>query len=541
MYRCPKNLYKVKKCMDSGVDLDLKRIISLFLIMMMFFLSGCTGKNSPDNGYSTGNEETKQGGTLKMGCVPVDTLNPLITTHASVMDFLSLVYEGLFCANEDLTARPVLASGYVASDDNTVYTVKLKKDVHFHNGKMLDAQDVVATVNYITMYNGRYSGVAGSILLCQATDNRTVTFTLKESVSDFVNNLDFPILPAGLSGDAFAGVNQSFVPCGTGMYKYEGTTAYKNIHLVANENWHQEDKRPNIDKIDVEILSDEETIISAFDAGTVDILTTSWENRTDMNLSSTLYESFSVDTNKLTFIGINTASAAFDTLPEREVLEGYTDKVKLAQDIMLGSAEVAQSPVRENVYFNKKNEEKTTDDKNAKTLKVSSEDENGGRTEIFLLYNSDSKAKERLAMALKLQLSAAGYSVTLDGQAFPTYLERVLNCHYDIYIGEVSVDNSANLSFMFGEQRNGQNICCYTDPELAVLVSNVNRMTGKENKSVAWENFERYYSDKIFQIPLYFTKDYVFVNNRIKGKLSPDMSSYFNGFEDLYIDEQSKK
>ncbi len=512
----------------------MKKLISVLLVISLFFLTSCTGGNKSESDLGKGKKETKQGGVLKMGCVPVDTLNPLVTVHASIADFLSLVYEGLFSTNEDLTANPVLASDYVASDDNTVYTVKLKKDVRFHNGKLFDANDVVETVNYINMYGTRYSNVAGSILLCQASDNYTVTFTLKEPVSDFVNNLDFPILPSGLAGDAFSGTNQSFAPVGTGMYKYEGTTAYKNIHLVANENWHKKGQRPNIDRIDIEILSDEDTIISAFDAGAVDVLTTSWENRTDMNLSSSLYKSFSVNTNKLTFIGINTASAAFDSVEERNVLAMYIDKEKLASDIMLGSADVATSPVREEVYFNKKNEEKTKDDEDKTSESVSSE-EIGERTEIFLLYNSDSKAKERLALDLKLQLSAAGYSVTLDGQSFSTYLERVLNCHYDIYIGEVSIDNSANLSFMFGEQRNGQNICSYTDPELAVLVSNVNRMSGKENKSVAWENFERYYNDKKIQIPLYFTKDYVFVNNRISGKLSPDLSTFFNGFEDLYI------
>jgi len=61
-------------------------------------------------------------------------------------------------------------------------------------------------------------------------------------------------------------------------------------------------------------------------------------------------------------------------------------------------------------------------------------------------------------------------------------------------------------------------------------------MTGKDNKSVAWENFERYYNDKVFQISLYFTEDYVFVNKRISGDLSPNLSMFFNGFENLYIE-----
>lgn len=510
----------------------MKRMFLVFLALVVL-LSGCATKKETKQA-TTDKTESKYGGILKMGCVPVDTLNPLITSHASVSDFLSLVYEGLFLANEDLTSTPVLASDYVASDDNTVYTVKLKNGVQFHDGKILDSEDVVATVNYITMYSQRYSSVVSSILLCQASDRYTVVFTLKEPVSDFVNILDFPILPAGLNGDAFSPANQEFKPVGTGMYKYRGTTAYKNIQLVANEKWHGNKGRPNIDKIDVEIMSDEETIISAFDAGIIDILPTSWRNFTDMNLASSLYNSFKVESNKFTFLGINTAAAAFDSPDERKLMSQYIDKEKLVSDIMLGGAQVAYSPVRENVYFNKKNDQ--SDDREKKTA-VRDGLENSERTEIYLLYNSDSKAKERLALALKLQLGAAGYSVILDGQTFPTYLERVLNCHYDIYIGEISADNSANLSFMFGENRNGQNICSYSEPELHVLVSNINRMNGKDNKSVAWENFEKYYNDKFFQIPLYFTEDYVFLSKRISGKLSPNLSSFYGGFENLYVEK----
>jgi len=509
----------------------LKRII-LVLVMVAVFFTGCASKNETKPKKENA-EENKYGGVLRMGCVPVDTLNPLITSHASVSDFLSLVYEGLFSTNEDLTSNPVLASDYVASEDNTVYTVKLKKNVQFHNGKILSSEDVVATVNYITMYSSRYSVALGCVLLCQADDSNTVTFTLKEPVSDFINNLDFPILPSGLSGDEFAQVHQNFNPVGTGMYKYDGTTAHKNIRLVANKKWHGKGGRPNIDSIDVEIMSDEETIISAFDAGVIDVLSTSWKNYTDMNLSSTLYNSFEVDSNRLTFLGINTAAAAFDSAEERKVLVQYIDKEKIVSDIMLGSAQPAVSPVRDDAYFNQKNDH-AGDDSEESGVKGSPETLE--RTEVYLLYNSDNKSKERLALDLKLQLSAAGYSVILDGQSFPTYLERVLNCHYDIYIGEVSVDNSANLSFMFGENRNGQNICCYSDAELHVLVSNINRMTGKDNKSVAWENFERYYNDKVFQISLYFTEDYVFVNKRISGDLSPNLSMFFNGFENLYIE-----
>lgn len=519
----------------------LKRILALSVIIAVV-LCGCSSdKTDPVSGTGE-NEDYKNGGTVKMGCVPIDTLNPLITAHSSIADFLSLVYEGLFVTMPDLVAEPVLAREYVASEDNTVYTIKLKGGVKFHNGKNFGSEDVIATLDYITAYGGNYTTVADKILSYTAPSSDTVIITLKSPVADFVNTLDLPILPAGLGADAFLPENASFVPVGTGMYAYDSALEYKNIYLKANTSWHSDKKRPHIDKVDVEILSDEETVISAFDAGAIDILTTSWKNPAEMNLTSGLYNTHETLQNRLTYLGINTAAAAFDTAEERQSFALQIDAEKLCEDIMLGSAVPASSPVRDGVYFNEENsQEKSDSAKSAES--VAETDESGDESEeenahtVMLLYNSDSKTKERLALAVKHRLDIAGYAVTLAPQSFSSYLAKVANCEYDLYIGEVGIDNSANLEFMFGQQRSSQNMCSYESPELATLVSNLNRMSGKENKIVAWENFEKYYHDNAFQVPLYFTKGAVYVNKRLSGSPSPNLSSLLFGFEELYFEK----
>lgn len=517
---------------------SLYKILSM-MICLSFVLCACSSDKSDIVSTPGEGEDYKNGGTVKMACVPVDTLNPLITQHATVADFLSLVYEGLFVAMPDLTAEPLLATEHVASNDNTIYTIKLKKGVKFHNGKTFGSDDVVATLAYIQMYGGNFSSVIDNILNYSAPSSDTVIITLKSPVADFMNSFDFPILPAGLTADDFSEANSAFVPVGTGMYAYDSAEEYKNIYLKANTSWHREQKRPHIDKIDVEILSDEETIISAFDAGAIDILTTSWKNPAEMNLTSDLYNSFETLQNRFTYLGINTGAAAFDTADERKLLSSNLDSAAICEDIMLGSAVPATSPVRDGVYFNESDEIGGNHEKKSPSMEETDPQndfaEDSSSPAAVLLYNSDSKTKERLALAIKHRLDAAGYYVTLDSQPFSAYLSKVANCEYDLYIGEVSVDNSANLEFMFGQQRSVQNVCCYNTAELATLVSNLNRMAGKENKSVAWENFEKYYRDNAFQIPLYFTKGAAYVNKRLAGTLAPNLSSLLGGFEKLYF------
>ncbi len=510
------------------------KLISLILAISLAFCScSSRGTNSVSKDGST--DDYKNGGTIKMGCVPIDTLNPLITKHASIADFLSLVYEGLFVAMPDLSAKPVLASEYVASNDNTTYTIKLKGGVKFHNGKNFGSEDVVATLSYITMYGGKYSTVVQSIASFTAPSNDTVIINLKKPVADFVNVLDFPILPAGLGYADFASPFADFVPVGTGMYIYDSSAEYKNIYLKANTSWHNQKKRPHIDKVDIEILSDEETVISAFDAGATDILASSWKNPSELNLTSDLFTTFSTEQNRLTFIGLNDAVAAFDTKLERNSFVSAINRDKLCEDIMLGHASVTSFPIREEVYFNGKTTEADKDDTKDDALSHEELKNVEKPEQIILLYNSDSKTKKRLALNLKQQLDIAGYNTVLNPQPFSSYLSKISNCEYDLYIGEVSIDNSSNLEFMFGETRNNQNICTYQTGELATLVSNLNRMAGKENKLVALENFKKYYLDNSFQVSLYFTNGEAYVNKRISGKLSPNLSSLYYGFENLYF------
>jgi len=511
------------------------KIIS-FLLVAAVFLCSCSGnKMTSVSNDDSSKDSYKDGGTIKMGTVPVDTLNPLVTAHSSVADFLSLIYEGLFVTMPDLSAKPVLASEYVASADNTTYTINLKGGVKFHSGKAFSSEDVLATLSYISTYGGKYTSVTDVIASCDAPSSDTVIINLKRPVADFVNVLDFPILPSGLETDSFVVPSSSFVPVGTGMYCYDGIIEHKNIYLKANNSWHDSHKRAHIDKIDIEILSDEETVISAFDAGTTDIFAGSWKNPAELNLTSSRYNMFETVQNRLTFIGINTAAAAFDTREERTSFVSVINRDKLCEDIMLGRAESALFPVREGVYF----DEKTSDSEKEETTETNLKEETIEKpSELMLLYNSDSKTKKRLALAVKQQLDIAGYNTVLNPQPFDAYLAKVANCEYDLYVGEVNIDNASDLEFMFGEKRSGENICSFSDPELATLVSNLNRMSGRENRVVAFENFKKYYSENAFQISLYFTKGAVYVSKKVNGSLTPNLSNLYYGFENLYLEKQ---
>src|SRR5512146_2593562 len=69
-----------------------------------------------------------------------------MTTHYLNRVVLLNVYDMLFALGEDMRPRPSLADKYTVSPDGRTYTVTLRHGVKFHNGKTLEAKDVVYSI-----------------------------------------------------------------------------------------------------------------------------------------------------------------------------------------------------------------------------------------------------------------------------------------------------------------------------------------------------------------------------------------------------------
>lgn len=74
------------------------------------------------------------------------TLNPLFIDNLSYYHFSKLIFEGLFEYDENLQPVPRLASTYTISEDGRTVEIVLRTDVLWHDGKTLDSNDVVFTV-----------------------------------------------------------------------------------------------------------------------------------------------------------------------------------------------------------------------------------------------------------------------------------------------------------------------------------------------------------------------------------------------------------
>jgi len=78
---------------------------------------------------------------------PNDTLDPTLYTSATDYFRGRMYYGSLTRLKQDLSYEPELAEEILSNDDATEWTFKIRKDVEFHNGKPLTADDVLYTMN----------------------------------------------------------------------------------------------------------------------------------------------------------------------------------------------------------------------------------------------------------------------------------------------------------------------------------------------------------------------------------------------------------
>lgn len=168
-------------------------------------------------------------------------INPLLYNFDPVnRDIIELVYDGLLRYNpEKKQFEPGLAS-FAINDDVTVYTVNLKKDVFWHDGKPVTADDVIFTFDSIlknTAYENGLVKAAFVDVVVEKLDENTVTFTLSQPNAFFLANLLMPILPKHVFEDVALSVLTGDVPekylIGSGPYMFEdkiestGSTTFK--------------------------------------------------------------------------------------------------------------------------------------------------------------------------------------------------------------------------------------------------------------------------------------------------------------------------
>jgi len=205
-----------------------------------------------------------------------------MTTHYLNRVVLLNVYDMLFALGEDMGPRPSLVDKYSVSPDGLVYTLTLRRGVKFHNGKTLDAKDVVYSITKMQNKGPRSGQFKKLIKSVEAVDPLTVKFTLNEINAGFIATLANPIAPAVIypDGEAERQGGTLTKPVGTGPFEF---VEWKKDSVVRLKKFagYTVDDRPTsgftgkrlalVDQVDFIPIRDSSVRAAALERGDVDV------------------------------------------------------------------------------------------------------------------------------------------------------------------------------------------------------------------------------------------------------------------------------
>ncbi|HEX9771756.1 MAG TPA: ABC transporter substrate-binding protein [Kiloniellales bacterium] len=216
----------------------------------------------------------KRGGHLRVGMghgSTTDSLDPG-SYENDYMIFLGYCFRGhLTEISETDQLSPDLAESWEASDDAVQWTFKIRQGVEFHNGKTLDANDVVASINH---HRGADSKSAAKPIVDPIADIKvdgddTVVVTLEAGNADFpyiVSDYHLAIMPADGEGkvDWESGV-------GTGGYVIESYEPGVRADLKRFDNYWKQD-RAHFDSGEALTIADVAARTNALTTGEIDMM-----------------------------------------------------------------------------------------------------------------------------------------------------------------------------------------------------------------------------------------------------------------------------
>lgn len=203
----------------------------------------------------------------------VNNLNPLLPESDTTNDINRLIFSGLTRRDASGGLVPDLATSWSVSTDGKTYTFHLRHGVKWQDGVPFTSSDVAFTLTAIQNPDSRSPLASSWQNVTVATpDDNTVTFTLPEPLSSFLQSTTLEIIPRHLlentdpSQLAESGFNQDPIGTGPFMLKTFAPSA-GDIDLTANPNYYL--GKPKLDEFDFKFYPDAKTVLQAYEADQV--------------------------------------------------------------------------------------------------------------------------------------------------------------------------------------------------------------------------------------------------------------------------------
>ncbi len=457
------------------------------------------------------NQEThKTPGGFGLAYVEEYGFNPYACVCITNRPVFSLVYESLFVLNSSFQPEPVLCQQFAVSESGMTCRVTLCEGVSFSDGTPLTAADAVASLEAARgsdYYGSRFSKVAEFT----AIDELTLEISLYKPYENLSVLLDVPIVKAGTEADSR--------PLGTGPYFFseEG----KELCLRRNRSWWQDNRAPvEYDTILLTAAKDPTAVRDSFEFGATSLVCA------DLNAPNAVgyrcdYELWDCPTTTMQYLGFNLYDGIFYQRELRAAVTHIIDRESLISTVYKGFGEAALLPCAPaSPLYDEELARTYAYDPSAFTEALHRASVSSEYVTTLLVCSAD---PTRMDMANRIAeaLTQAGLRTEVRSVDEESYRYRLSTGQFDLFIGEVRLSGSFDLSEFFrsygslcygGIRSSGMEQLCYD---------------ALENSGNCYDLYRGVMENGYF-CPLLFKSYAVMANRGVVGSLQPAVDNVFH-------------
>lgn len=474
-------------------------------------------------------------------------INPILAeTNEVDRDISTLVFSGLVKYDNKGFLKPDIAEKYEIQDGGKNYIFNIRKNIFWHDGKQLSADDIIFTINIIQ--NPDYKSPLASNwrgVKAEKIDDFTVKFSLNNVFSPFLENLTVGILPKhiweNITPETFQISDHNLNPIGSGPYKslkIEKDKIKTNIitkaELTANNNYYF--GKPFIKTISFGFYNSENEAIKALNSGEVDgISYLSPQNKEKISETSINIYNLKIPRYVAAFLNQNKNMAISD-IKVRRALAYATDKKQIISEVLKGEADIVDTPILREILgienFTKvydfslekaKAELSEWKDENGDGIlekKISKTDREPTKLEITI-STSDWAELVKIADILKTQWEKIGVKVNLDIQKIGDLTQKTIKPReFDILLfGEILYMDPDPFSFWHSSQKKdpGLNLAMYDNPQADKLLEDARQTHDYKERIKKYDAFQQIITEDIPAIFL-FSPHYLYAaSSSVRG------------------------
>ncbi len=530
----------------SGVGL----LIALVGLQMVWFQQSYVTRAAVDGGTYA---EAVKG--------PIDTLDPLYATTPAEIAAGRLLFSSLYQLDTTGNVKNDIAETMVNDGDKN-FTVTLRKDVRWHDGLPLNADDIVFTVGLMknpavrAVMAGSWRGIE-----VQKIDEFTVKFMLPASYAAFPQALTFAVLPQHLlksvEPSSLRESGFSKAPVGSGPFSLRllqtinATTGRKVVHMVANNDSYL--GAPRLDRLQLHVYNDDDDFARALRTGEVSAAS-DVTGAVASGVDKSRYDVIAKPINNGVYAIFNTTQPLLANVKIRQALQVGTDTQAIraqlygapqAMDLpfatrQVSGSEAVSAPKHDKAAAMKILTEAGWTAKDGKLKKG----EDKLQMRVVTRKNGDyEKALEVLAgqwRELGIDVMTQVVDTSSNGQNFTQQVLQERN--YDVLLDELVIGPDPDV-FAYWHSKGLLNFSSYTNQVSDDALASARSRSDPALRAVKYASFARQWLNDAPAIGLY-QSDFIYVRNKSAQSIMPsetivDPNEHYAGVRYWTADQDS--